>query len=1656
MTQTDTWAGTQGPPKPKLGQAAQALPLYNPATADPASRTARLVATHAWLPPQTVTALVDSGMSDQELNGTLEQMRHAAIATDQSTQIKHATKPLVSVAHQDKKLRDKLAARDKLTQDAGQAPTDQYAQMYNSPDVLSNAQLAVKQTPVEKGVKQAKKTVQNSFSFTQFFDDPVLQKHPSAGMALKQYLSGAVGQWPVEEKHLADVQRALQVSGYGRGLPVDGVYSPEWQQAFYGYSDALYKTHLSGSDTGSVSLKTALKGLEALQPTNAFDAVLGFIQSIPGDVRDTLADVAGSTAGLAYTVGHPSEWSRGDPSQGHKDWHGDTSAAVINFLGGDTTSKKEIDSFQHHYWSHLVRDMSTVYLLTGTFGAGKRLAEAIGEGSAALPEAIAARGPGVIAHTLERGAHFLDTTAGRTLTGAALGGGGAAAAGGSSSQIVGGALGGGLLSNVLSQTGVYDHIPIMGKIGPTVDSLLDADGLYYKTRRFLHGPYKYAPVRIAGQTFQDLNMLGAQVRGAAALQSMDAPTGMSEAVQGEHTFSTADAAIAKRFHATILGQSISPSINDLQFVLHAGPEFSSGVVTHMFENMAANREALLGNTGFEAAVQRITGNKWAKEVAKFDTPEQAYTFWEENLAKHAAGYGADHARQTELAGGGVFDPESISDNARVHDLQARSHAILTDPDALNEAIIGLRSQGIGAGLEDYIARVKLEEAVSKARPSGSMIQSAPQYMRAKQVVKDELFPYLDHTIEGAGPKITAADKVLLGLPDSTQDLGLAKMSRLVIGGADPTTNVDRIIAGFKEEAAAFKEREMAHATPTDLESFDLPARPSLDEHNDLTARMMHSLYEGFGVDSERIPYKSHDELIQAMEANRALLSSAVVANPDAPQYIKDTIDKLHEMGYKLIAGQDTGSLLTPTGIDILDGPLTWRRRALENLAINPTAQSNRSVSMTAAANQISELDKAVKAGKIELPPAFDAVTLWHWMHSKDFLEQSPGWAKKTLLEAFRTPERVAAANHIDIEEARKELNAAINPSQIPRKKIVAALTDPAGYEAYAPASSDLNGMLHGLDDSERYLNKFKDTHAQAMTTSSANEVVAALRRGARLSPTYQLGLSRIDDMFRASMGFVGKGTQYRAGMGALVGAGTGYVLEPDDPRYWIGGGAGGAALMALGGDKLGWAMANLPNRLVQLRDEMRFELSPMFSWRRLAKANAKLGLEGVPFTMNPLKAMERAGTLEADRAVFQRVHPEFYNEYADAGDRALKSQDVFGFFNERNMETRAAGHWARAGFSDDEIRAKLVKTFEYGSGTTAGRSALERSANYLFFPFSFDKTLYRNFGYYLLDNPAQRVVLTRGMAAYDQFNREHMDGSNPLATSFYTKHLPLLTEVANLNAFAHGISAGEVGGINRPLLNLFLPQNWSANADSLKKLQRFLPVLKDFQRIYNESIDQGKILKNAGVNVWRDSQIAPRMYRDLNGIPSKYGNPAKSTLDSYDQMGEAFAMQRNWYASYAKYIDHNSSTRDPAEQYKFPNSAEWGTYAGKPITKANIRDIIHGYYPAYDPNGAVKIVTERSAEFNDYVDSTKPAPGTPADSPKWDRYNYITTFAKKAKELGRAMSDTSSDAPTGKEVAQYTDILRQGAIWLSEHDPDFYALYAKNFQRILGPLEKVQ
>lgn len=1483
----------------------------------------------------------------------------------------------------------------------------------------------------------------------QFTDDPVLQKRSSLALAVKRYVSGAIGPWPIKDTDVTHIQGQLQKQGFGTDLNATGAWSPGWDAAYHQWTNKLYTSQLAGKATGSISFGSALHYMSSVLPKEAANAIIGTAKSLPGAARQLAADVAGGLtfAGAAAVntgraIGTTAAGGVTDKGGiGYSDilqqaGNADLAANVAtqNVLGGHTTREATRADITQHPIGRIAADVGTMLIVHDAMKLGAQASLAIGEGALKmgardLTQAEAERAGGVITRTV--GYRGLGANLAESSVDTAAERGPGAIAGGINRAA----------DAIQRDTNLFNNIPGATKVGGWVGRLSDADGLYYKARTLAALPYRIPSVAQAGEALGTLGVEGAKARAVGAVTGglgSDVFRGINREESG--VLNTADDAIRNRLDFTVLGHHIQPSLDDVAFFLHgptSGAEAASAKVGESVDDVRNGAIDMMGRVGFDGAIERATGTPTDDAVAHMGGVENFTTFWSNNIYGHAANWWADH--HIDQAALDLASPETgpLTSLERMDLHRQLAHAARVDPATIEPAVRGLIAQDGG---EELARRIRVDVDNSNLSAKDYMKGNGANWVDASKIVKQKLLPFFKpDSVNEHGFITDPAEVATLGLARSTS---LTKQSAA------------RLVDSLQAEFNGLETRAQAASEADVYDMNDLvdPATraaakanaPSFDEYNHLELKVRDLLHKEFNVDGLQMPHTLPEKIAKLDEFSKGLASDIhpAMIGGEIPREVTVAIRQLNAMGYKLVQGTDIGWLHAGENqLDLFDGALTTRRKLVEAVGLSPDNHGSLPIGTYRRSGIRNAINALVELGKVVLPDAWTPDTLLAYLERKGVVDNTPGGLFRAAANlhvpkaAIDEVKRIAVAEGRNIgtadarAEAINEMLRALQVRDIPRKRFIEALTNPVSFAEHDPEAQAIMAGDRLASD------------VAPFTVRQANELYRAVVKGSAAPKAYLLGMSRVDDLMRASMGFAGSGVAGRVVAGAGIGAASGAIaaLKGDHPELSdvlddaLKGAAAGGVVAALSRERGGWAIANMPNRLVQLRNDLRFTLSPAFSFRRIAKTNVKLNLEGIAGTVDPLGAMEKAGTLAQDRARLRDVLPGFYNEVSDDADRYLRENDIFGFYNARNFEAYGLGEWARKNpeATIEEQRAFVRKTFEYGSSTAEGRTALERTTNFVFFPFSFDKTLYRNLGGYLLDRPAQQILLTKGLAEYNTFNQQHLDGKNPLAASWWDKHVPVLNEALRLNAFAHGLSAGELGGINRPLLNLFLPQSWSSSQDNLDTLHRFIPALQDFNRVKTEIGDQINILDTVGHN----------MLATLKHAPTSPGAPSPVAETRESQIEDGFAMQRVWYDSYAKILDYNTGRAKDA-QYKFPADGNWGQFAGEPITKDNVNRIIAMKYPAFNPAGGAVIAVERKAAVKSYLLKLK---GTTYG-------DYAQRIFDVAAKMETAMGHSTTSAAQAKE---YTSEIRAAATWLAERDAEFYDLYNRNLRRAFGPLETV-
>lgn len=461
-------------------------------------------------------------------------------------------------------------------------------------------------------------------------------------------------------------------------------------------------------------------------------------------------------------------------------------------------------------------------------------------------------------------------------------------------------------------------------------------------------------------------------------------------------------------------------------------------------------------------------------------------------------------------------------------------------------------------------------------------------------------------------------------------------------------------------------------------------------------------------------------------------------------------------------------------------------------------------------------------------------------------------------------------------------------------------------------------------------------------------------------------------------------------------------------------------------------LASLPNDLARLRDKWRFDNNPIFSFRRLAKTNLKAAIEGVPPTMNPYATLNRMGKVDEAMAILNRTMPDVYKAQKDLEplEKMLVQNDRFNIYNPGHNMMWQAYNLKQLGKTDAEITAALNKINTYGD-----RTPLERTVNTIFYPFSFNKTLYRNLGGYLLDNPGHTFLIDAGFNLYSHYNKNNAIGN------WVDTHAPLLTELQKLNAFEHGTGLGQFGGINAPylspLMNLFSPQRIQpAQAkDAISTITNLVPALSELNKIlFNYQASTGKAdFKGTAVETGKVGYWA---LKNLEQHAATLFDHQKRI--AYQPMMTDQAQVKAGEQTVTMLKTQLASLMGTANVW--PDSpAVPASIRGKKYDASSFGQFAHVLFPAYDPTAGTAIALEKNQKALDYVASLE---GT-------SRYNFYSQFQKTATSAIQKLHKTNDPAT----IQNIVDPLRQAATYMAESDSQFLSFYNKYYESALGPIE---
>ena len=301
---------------------------------------------------------------------------------------------------------------------------------------------------------------------------------------------------------------------------------------------------------------------------------------------------------------------------------------------------------------------------------------------------------------------------------------------------------------------------------------------------------------------------------------------------------------------------------------------------------------------------------------------------------------------------------------------------------------------------------------------------------------------------------------------------------------------------------------------------------------------------------------------------------------------------------------------------------------------------------------------------------------------------------------------------------------------------------------------------------------------------------------------------------------------------------------------------------------------------------MRFSLAPIFDASRYTEGMVLSQIGGVPeevqragglrFNISPsrwqrdrareivggrrITAEARAQALQewddvtAEFAGVARARNDFDTDALEAATARFRQVGILGFNTTEWMASMYADLTRIHGVGKAKAYQIARDAYTYGMKP---RSGAEMNVNAIFFPFSFTKKITKHAFEFLGQDWSRAAMVHDSVKTYEILSEKYdLD-------EIWRDRLPFLEKFQRLNPFAYGITPGEFGGANRPLINffnstpvadgtvnpiikLFLPQAYEIKSEEdfleIETLtRRILPVWNDIAALVEDAHEQGYV-----------------------------------------------------------------------------------------------------------------------------------------------------------------------------------------------------------------------
>lgn len=227
---------------------------------------------------------------------------------------------------------------------------------------------------------------------------------------------------------------------------------------------------------------------------------------------------------------------------------------------------------------------------------------------------------------------------------------------------------------------------------------------------------------------------------------------------------------------------------------------------------------------------------------------------------------------------------------------------------------------------------------------------------------------------------------------------------------------------------------------------------------------------------------------------------------------------------------------------------------------------------------------------------------------------------------------------------------------------------------------------------------------------------------------------------------------------------------------------------------------------------------------------------------------------------------------------------------------------------------------------------------------------------------------------------------------------------------------GIPGGINRPFAenvwNLFGPQHISPGSDkghAFSTLTAAIPVIGELNSLLigysptTGTMRGGTPTSQAGITYQAARNWLDDGTRWVFNNPRGPWNPQRPATTAQAQQDDGYSMRNHLIVQWAAAIDYNY--HHPSAPMTFPTDGsvpDW--LAGKAVNKTTIDEVVHHWFPAFDPSKAQKIAVEKQVAMDRYI--TRLAAASP------DRADAYSQFVSNAEKFNRYKNRANSTPRT--------------------------------------------